>query len=62
VPGESSLQRYDRRLALCPPKTAQSTRPARKRPVLHRNRLGGLIREYSQVAYRDRVFGIHGQS
>ena len=37
----------------------QPTAPGADVQVLRRDRLGGLIREYAQVAYGDRVFGTH---
>jgi putative transposase len=37
----------------CPPNMDPNVR------VLRRDRLGGLIREYAQVAWGDRIFGTH---
>ncbi len=37
----------------CPPAAIPSTR------ILRRDRIGGLIHEYAQVAYGDTVFGTH---
>jgi hypothetical protein len=50
-----------------PRRALQQSPPAGRRPpapgadvqVLRRDRLGGLIHEYAQVAYYDRVFGTH---
>ncbi len=48
-----NVHRPHRALQQAPPAPGANVR------VLRRDRLGGLIREYSQVAWGDRVFGTH---
>jgi hypothetical protein len=55
-----NVHRPHRTLCQSPP--AGRERPPAIGPnvrVLRRDRLGGLIREYSQVAWGDRIFGTH---
>jgi hypothetical protein len=50
------------RRTLCQSPPAGRERPPIMSPnirILRRDRLGGLIREYAQVAYCDRIFGTH---